>query len=36
LYGIGSLFEKINFYKELRATVEPMMINFVLPELRNP
>jgi hypothetical protein len=36
LYGIGSLLEKINFYKELRATVEPMMINFVLPELRNP
>lgn len=36
LYAIGSLFEEIQCYKELRMTVEPMMTTFVLSELKNP
>ena len=36
LYAIGSLFEDLNAYKELRQQMEPMVMQFVLPELSSP
>lgn len=36
LFAIGGLLEEINPYKQLRQTVEPMLIEHVMSELENP